>query len=426
MMLRVAVCFVYPTSLDDDPDAYAAIGITLANTGTFGLTSPDGQPYPMAFRPPLYPWLLSFLVDGDHLNRTGLICLHALLGGVTVIGTVLASRQLLGDSGIVAGTIVAIDPILLQQSTLVMTETLAAALATAVIAWWTARCASTRQIRFAAILGGLLSLAYLCRPTFLVWAVLLILASAINGRCKRDGWVRGIVATLVLGVVVGAWTVRNHHHFDRWVWATTHGGYTLLLANNPMFYDYLRTRSPGQVWNPETFFDAWQHRDSGDVTEAEFWQRDWSVEAVQRSGGGGGETLDDDRASDAARATIRREPKMFVASCFVRVARLWSPLPHVTPGRSSKLVIATAVFYTMLYLACCRGVWCLGRRVMRSPWWAIWLLALTLSAVHAVYWSNLRMRSPVTCGVAILAAAGMMRRGGVADGADAPAVLRCG
>lgn len=412
MLLRVLACVATPTSLDADPDAYGALAITLSQTGTFGLRDAQGVAHPTAFRPLLYPWLLSFLVDGDHLNRIAVICLHAVLGGITVGLTVLASRRLIGGTGLVAGLLVGIDPILLQQSTLVMTETLAAMLGTAVIWWWTTR-QSARQhtlprVRFALVLGGLLSLAFLCRPTFFVWAGLLILACLMVDQPWTERFTMAGLVSLVLLCTVGIWTARNERHFGRPIWATSHGGYTLLLANNPMFYNYLRTRSAGEVWAPEPFFQAWLHRYEGDITSAEFWNKDWSHSAPKLESAT--ETRDDDLANQAAMATIRREPAMFAWSCVVRCARLWSPLPHMTDGRAGVLVIAVGVYYVLVYVLCSVGLGRQTRHVLAPPWWAFWLLVITLSSLHAVYWSNLRMRSPATCGLAILAAAALAPR----------------
>ncbi len=410
--LRVLACLASPTSLDADPDAYGALAITLAQTGTFGLTDSQGIAHPTAFRPMLYPWLLSFVVSDDHLNRIAVICLHALLGGLTVWLAVLASRRLIGGTGWIAGLLVAIDPILLQQSTLVMTETLAAALGAAVIWWWTTREESpqglSRAIRFALVLGVLLSLAFLCRPTFLVWAGLLVPACLFLQEPLSKRVTRAAIVMVLMVFTVGVWTARNQRQFGRPIWATSHGGYTILLANNPMFYDYLRTRSPGEVWNPETFFLAWSHRYDGDVTSAEFWEKDWSD--TQPSSNQATETRDDDLANQAAKATIRREPMMFAWSCVVRFARLWSPMPHMTSGRAGMLVFAVGAYYVLVYVMCAVGLAKQGRQAFSPKWWAFWLLVVTLSGLHTIYWSNLRMRSPATCGLAVLAAASLVPR----------------
>ncbi len=412
MLLRVLACLATPTSLDADPDAYGALAITLAKTGTFGLTDSQGIAHPTAFRPLLYPWLLSFTASVDHLNRMTVICLHAWLGGLTVWLTVLASRRLIGGTGFIAGLLVAVDPILVQQSTLLMTETLAAALGAAVIWWWTtrdgSRHGSSQVVRFALVLGVLLSLAFLCRPTFLVWAGLLIPVCLFFDEPLSKRVTRAALVMACILLTVGVWTARNQRHFGRPIWATSHGGYTILLANNPMFYDYLRTRSPGDVWDPESFFSAWAHRYEGDIASADFWAKDWSDTPPQLNQAT--ETRDDDLANQAANATIRREPMMFAWSCVVRLARLWSPMPHMTSGRAASVVIAVGVYYFFLYLTCIAGLVRHGRQAFLPKWWAFWLLVVTLSGLHAIYWSNLRMRSPATSGLAVLAAASLVPR----------------
>ena len=43
------------------------------------------------------------------------------------------------------------------------------------------------------------------------------------------------------------------------IWTTTHGGYTLALANNPVYYDDVLHGPPGRVW---TGHDQWLWWDS--------------------------------------------------------------------------------------------------------------------------------------------------------------------
>lgn len=420
MLLRGLACWTLAGGLSEDPDAYAAIAVTVANTGTFGITAPDGEPHPTAFRPPLYPWLLSAAVEGDHLNRISVACLHALLGGLTVWLAIITSRQLIGGSGLVAGGLVAIDPILLTQSALVMTETLAATIAAAVLCWWSRQASAGRGahgVRFGTVLGVLLALAYLCRPTFLVWGVLLCGASLLLRGSSLSRISAAFSMGLVLALTVAGWTARNQTHFGRAIWATSHGGYTLLLANNPLFYDFLSQRSFGEAWDAERFFMVWSHRYEGDVTTRAFWERPWTGMGVVPPAVS--ETSDDALAYQAAKATIRRNPAAFFRSCWVRLSWLWSPLPHHTEDRPAALIGAVGAFYVTVYTMCLVGIYRWGGGVFSRPWWAFWLLVFTLSGVHAVYWSNLRMRSPATTGIAVLAAASLRPRG-VRDRVDSP------
>jgi 4-amino-4-deoxy-L-arabinose transferase-like glycosyltransferase len=413
MFARGFVCFWDVDQYAADPDAYRVISETLGNTGVYGLTTSGGEARPTAFRPPLYPLVLSwFLVDGE-LSTVAVAALHTLLGCLTVLCTYRASRRLLGEmqhagASILAASLVLVDPILLRQSTLVMTETLATAISSVVLWWWVRHTHRSRRIGSALILGLLLGLAFLCRPTFLVWGLMLCLATAaakphipvsISWRIGRAA-----VVAAVLLMTVGCWTMRNARTLGYPVWATTHGGYTLLLANNPMFYDYLRDRPADQTtWNADRFLIAYSHRYDADPTTAAFWATDWDGPGVITVSVT--EHEDDNLAYRAAKATISREPGTFLWSCLVRVYRLWTPLPHRTDDRSSIAVLAIGSYYTALYLAIACGLWRLGREIFQPKWWPILTLLATLTLVHAVYWSNIRMRAPAIPALAIIAAA---------------------
>ena len=53
--------------------------------------------------------------------------------------------------------------------------------------------------------------------------------------------------------------IRNVMVFGEPIWTTTHGGYTLALANNPVYYDDILHGPPGRVW---TGHDQWLWWDS--------------------------------------------------------------------------------------------------------------------------------------------------------------------
>ena len=195
--------------LRDDPDAYRRIAENLLADGTFSMDEPDERPEPSssvrtpnpekapwktptAYRPPLYPVVLSNLAAGDgmQISLAKVAGLQLLLGVGTVWLTWATARRLqigncklqianVGDGGpapaagwshptimpLVAGVIVACDPILLNQSALVMTETLAAFLAILAL-WCLARFDGQRSWFNAGLAGGAMGLAVLCRPTF--------------------------------------------------------------------------------------------------------------------------------------------------------------------------------------------------------------------------------------------------------------------
>jgi 4-amino-4-deoxy-L-arabinose transferase-like glycosyltransferase len=436
--IRIAAICVWPNALTDDPDAYRAIASTLEASGVFGLMDAEGNPRPTAFRPPLYPWLLatSFRIGTDKLLSVAI--LHLLLAASTAALVFRLTRRLLDrftdasakqmlQRSAAASCLVAIDPILLRQSTLLMTETLAATLAIAVIWAWVRWCDATSPTRFAFAfgLGGLLALAFLCRPTFLVWAMFVIVSMPLVTR-NRQGWASAAIAGSLVIATVFCWTLRNQRAIGHPVWATTHGGYTLLLANNESFYDHLAESEFGDVWQPEPFFNAYRNRYRGDPRTAAFWKRDWSAGTASgsRAAPAGeedsagedapGEYEDDRRCYEAAIATIKRRPGMFVWSALVRAGRLWSPLPHLTRGRSTISVSAIGGYYGLLYAAILIAAYRHRRMLLHRQWWAVWLLAVTLTGVHAVYWSNLRMRAPIMPALSVVAVFAATRPGAIA------------
>lgn len=415
LIVRGGVCFWNIDQYSSDPDAYRVIAKTLGTTRVFGLTTSEGEARPTAFRPPLYPLVLScFLLNGE-VSNVAVAALHTFLGCFTVLCTYRAARRLLGEmqhtrASILAASLVLVDPILLRQSTLVMTETLATAIASMVLWWWVRFAYHSRSVSSASVLGLLLSAAYLCRPTFLVWGGMLCLATAAAKPHHRASyaWRAGRAAFVVgaLLMTVGCWTMRNAVAVGDPVWATTHGGYTLLLGNNPLFYEYLADRPADQpTWDAEPFLNAYSHRydDDQDPTTAAFWTKDWQGEGVITVAVT--EHEDDQLAYRAARATIARQPGMFAWSCIVRVYRLWTPFPHRTAERSALAVYAIGGYYTIFAIAIVIGLWRLGPEIWHPKWWPALTLIATLTLVHAVYWSNIRMRAPAIPALAIIAAA---------------------
>lgn len=415
MGVRGLVYWMTPDAFQADPDAYRAIATTIEQSGVFGLTGDSGTARPIAFRPPLYPWLLSWFVNDGQLAPWSVALLHTLLATITSVLTFITARRLCGSNAAAAAAaaLTGLDPVLVRQSTELMTETLATCLATAVIALWVFwEPAPDRRSRWSmpAGMGLLLAAAYLCRPTFLVWAGLLTAAAAVRFRqphtpqrahWRRPGWQQAGVVAGVVAIAVAGWTARNDRVLGQPIWATTHGGYTLLLANNESFYDYLHEAEWGQAWDARPFLSAYQHRYNADPREADFWNRPWETEPQWDPAAT--EYSDDRLSYESAVATIKRRPGDFGRAAIVRVARLWSPLPHDVQGRSGLAVLAAGCFFILIDVAIVIACFRHRKTLFASRFWAIWLLAITLSGVHAVYWSNLRMRAPAVPAMAMIA-----------------------
>lgn len=391
-------------SLALDPDAYRRLAVNVVGHGVLG----HGE-VPSAFRPPLYPLMVAACEIVSRDDRWALAALHLVAGVATVLLTFHLGRRwgLKGWAG-AAALVVAIDPLLLMQSTLVMTETLAALLAVvslAAVTWY----GENTTWRRAAGAGAAIGLAALCRPTFLPWAAAMAGWLVIENGWRRSAgnsvpqWLKGGGGALALLVgvfmVMSPWAIRNQIHFGKPILATTHGGYTLLLGNNPSFYEYLRSGDWGEVW--------WS-----DELDAELGRR-------LTSGQPSDELRNDRLAYDEAKRHIRREPAMFLYASLVRVGRLWSVLPHqVSEGESTFGRLArysVGAWYTaVLGLAAVGAVVITRQSFGVSPaamqgWIAAMLLVLSFTAVHAVYWTDMRMRAPLMPVVAMAAAAGLRR-----------------
>jgi hypothetical protein len=220
----------------------------------------------------------------------------------------------------------------------------------------------------------------------------------------RPRWGRLTVSySLGLLVAITPWALRNWRSLGAPLVTTTHGGYTLYLANNPELYDYLR--GPREV--------AW---------DAAAFNARWEAERQAALGAGpwpeGTERAADRAAHRLAGEAIAADLRGFLRATASRIVWFWGALPQkVAPDEGLPrrgLRLATAAFYVLeLPLALMGLVLVLASKVGRSgqpgaapPWLpALWLLA-SFTLVHTVYWSNLRMRAPLAPVVALLAAAG--------------------
>jgi hypothetical protein len=375
-------------SFQGDPDAYRALAATWHDTGTFGRLDEGHLARPTAYRPPLYPWLLSW-VSSAKLGPSDawwVATLHFLFGIATCLLTLDIARrlELAAWVGWIAALLVACDPILLRQSTLVMTETTATLLGT--ILWWHwlqddavgQRKTSSLQ---ACAMGGWMGAAVLCRPTAWAWIVLWWI-SAITMRRWR--WV--ILCGVGTLVVVAPWIIRNAIQLGTPIVTTTHGGYTLYLANNTVLYDHWRN-SVSREWDEESFHSQWR-------TE--------QLDAPKHD-----EVSIDRLAQSHAWSTIWADPAMVFRATVIRTGWLWAMWPSQRQASLEVRWILGAWYATIT------GFAVLGFcRVYRSSktlsrWMPGLLLVISLTMVHSVYWSNMRMRSSAVPAVSLLASVGL-------------------
>ncbi len=112
--------------------------------------------------------------------------------------------------------------------------------------------------------------------------------------------------------------------------------------------------------------------------------------------------------ASGARMLVER-PRDFARASLARLMRFWSIAPSgaVYPAR---LRLATALWTLPLWAALIVGI--LSKDIWIWPRISALLCVLALSAVHAVFWTDLRMRAPVVPAIALIAAgAGRGTRG---------------
>ena len=416
--LRLLLLLFRAVDLNSDPDVYVGIAQTIVDGN--GICVPGGD-RPTAFRPPLYPVLLA------SLNLTGLKLTWAaglinLLAGAVVIMATWRMAQIIGLQGrwrVMATAAAALDPLLLRYSVLPMTECISAALLAIAMLQILKLCTdqsavtTTPQMQTAIMAGVSFGLAGLCRPVGLVACAavtLMLLLPVVRqlrnstagspdtrriGGIRRDGIVRGaciaVLPAFVAGVVLLPWVVRNVVQFGHFIPATTHGGYTLLLGNNPVFYREVVTVSGQPAWRGESL-DRWQQQVSSEIlADGILPVDDVAIDAWNY---------------DRAVRNISHHPGDFLQACLLRWKRFWALRPSVTePGASGVTAFVVAVWYGVLWLGLGRSLFCMDIR-RSGHIQLLWMAILSFLLLHTFYWTNARMRAPLTGVIVVLSAVG--------------------
>ena len=417
VLVRAGALAAFPGGLEEDRDLYRRLAESLFFEGTFALGG-----HPTAFRPPGYPLLLVPCVAAGRHSWWAIATLHLVLGLGTVFLSFAVGSTLGGlRAGFLAGILVALDPILVWQSTQVMSET-AAVFFVAVTLFCGIQAAKHGHPAWVFLTGIAAGITTLTRANLLPWSllvppvlVLVRLNKRTGGigeelhskpspnkpqrlkdifrahprRATRKGPLREIIKTILIGyagvaTLLFPWALRNRLLLGHWILGTTHGGITLYLGNNDSFYDHLLEGKVLREWTSDAFVQAWEERVKK-YTELNEAQRDRL-------------------AYNLATETIARRPREFWQALLWRVIWLWSPFPSWELGKSVTggflAIWAVGLFYIFQFGL---AIWGIGialwkRQTGKAIAWIVLAggaLGLILTAVHALYWSNVRMRAPV-------------------------------
>lgn len=405
IVLRVVLILVRGADLRTDPDAYVAHAQALLDTGSFCV---PGTEQPTAFRPPVYAVVLAAFGYFGFKFSTAAALVNLFSTAVVIIATWWTARVvgLRNMWPTVCASAVALDPMLLRYTVLPMTELLCAAFLSVAILQtlklWYDQQADRTGLQSAIGAGLCFGLGGLCRPIiFLVCAVVTVVMAVqfVIQRYRGQGDMQNplvrkpnglfVVPAMVAGLVLLPWIIRNAVQFNEFVPATTHGGYTLLLANNPVFYDEVVMASGHPTWQAASL-DNWQQQ----------LQRDQAADGIDRDS----EVAVDKWNYARASRNISENPSLFFRSMLFRWQRFWAVQPTISTG-GTIVSWMTALWYSVAWLGllCVTWLWLIRRQTrVHLMFWTL----LSFFVVHSFYWTNARMRAPLTAVIYVLAGIG--------------------
>ncbi|WP_437229862.1 hypothetical protein SH661x_001661 [Planctomicrobium sp. SH661] len=409
VLVRIAVIWQHRADLQEDPDAYMSIARNVAEGHGFSrgaaLSPSDSTSYPpSAHRPPLYPLLLVPICQPD--QQFGRAALHLGLAIVTFFALWQAGINLglSFNQRLLANAIYTVDPLALRYLAFPMTETLCACVISLLLVTLTDR----RAGGFRSLLTGLVfGICVLSRPTFWIFGFLyapvwLFLqwrqATPSGGEASAMKTVR-TAALILLGVAlpVAPWVVRNAIVLHSPILMTTHGGYTLLLGNNTAFYREVVDQPWGTIWDGS--------RGAGQSAWIDATLEQAAAEA------GLGEVELDRWFSRKAWECIRSEPVTFLRACLLKFCWFWNIGPHGPEAQQIPPILLWGVrlFYAAFWLALILGLIRIFRNLLRQfeqhqGWQVPILLVVSMTGAHLVYWSDARMRAPITPALVLIAA----------------------
>ncbi len=205
------------TSLDTAE--YLGPARALIAAGRFSLSAKD--PTPMFLRTPGYPAVLAAILWVTN-SQWAISPIQAGLSLLTVVGTVLVGRRMIGPTaGLLAGVVVALDPLQFALSGTILTESLTSLVMIGVVAVGAtvfARRPDRVHPLFVFVLGVLVALATMFRPTTWFYPVVVLVLLLVRFRRRRPRAVIVLLLAFALPIVavVGGWQVRNHYAVNSW------------------------------------------------------------------------------------------------------------------------------------------------------------------------------------------------------------------
>ena len=261
-----------------------------------------------------------------------------------------------GDvEGLVAAAICALYPLFVYFSGILMAEAMFIFL-TALILYRAALWEREGTAGNAALLGGAIGLAALCKPVILAWLAMML---AVWWRNGKGSWRSRTFILLVAGAMILPWSIRNYALTGHVVPISSNVGMNLFIGHEPeatgsyrsgVDYFALAGALAPQAEDPVLF-------DRAITRQALSWM-----------------------ASDPGHTFILALRKFLI---------FWSPIPAEGSSLLTAVGLATTGPLMLLGIA---GAWQLRHR---PETWHVVTLAASLSVVHLVFFSHARFRLPV-------------------------------
>lgn len=221
--------------LDDTVVHYYTAQYLAEGQGFVTLEADPAERTPSAATPPGYPAALAavFLLPGDDVvagRVLNIVAGLALVAGVYYLGSRLWDRR----AGLIAAGLIAVFPSHIYFSSLLMKETLFAALVVGILAMTLAWTLKERvSLWLVLLLGVTIAFAGFVRPEGLPFAAVIVLLWVIVHRnWRRVAMYTGALA-LGMALLMAPWIIRNQIELNSPVINSTGGGLVLVEAHHP-------------------------------------------------------------------------------------------------------------------------------------------------------------------------------------------------
>jgi 4-amino-4-deoxy-L-arabinose transferase-like glycosyltransferase len=358
-VLRLPASDAYLSSLPDQRE-YLELGRNLVhgNGLFFHDTRFDADVF--AYRTPGYPAFVALCGGSIRIIRIA----QAGVDASCVLAIYLLARRWLGPRrSLFAAAIIALNPLLIYFSGLVLAETVF----TALLVWGMVLIVLPRTTGC-----GLLSLglAVLVRPSALLLPVFLAGVNPISRNAYHLR--RAMAVAVVVVLLLFPWAWRNHVRVGAWIWTTTNGGITLYDGFNPI---------------------------ADGSSDQSFVKRMPELSPM-------GEVQRSKYLSHLAGEFIQQHPLQTLRLTFYKLLRTWSPIPLSREYGHDARYVLIGLFYTLpFFVMVLSGL--VSDRVPMAAKVLLVLPAIYITVVHAASVGSIRYRVPADVPMAVIAAAGV-------------------